>query len=631
MYDRLNQRADVNWLAGPPARTREAVTFHTGTRHDFARRRELAVTEAAQRGEQGLTEIGPQLLHLAADTRSLRNAWDDLRHLGGQAPGPNGLSYSDLSQTEVWPLLRTLNSAIHGDSYRHGPDRKVRHPKSSGTGTRTLRLSNIEDRVVAKAILQTIQPALDLTFDDRSHGYRPGRGREHALHEATQLTAHGLQVWVVEDIRDAFDHVPQQRLLQILQKRLPNAADLLQLIERVLENGTKRGLRQGCPLSPLLLNVYLDHVLDRVWRQKFPDIPLLRTADDLLILCHSVEEAQQAYAALRQILLPTGMCLKGNTDTNIRDPRKGDDADWLGYRIKAGAGDLEVRIGEKAWKGLEQGLELAHEHEAAPLLAPQILLGWLGQQGPCLSLEDQDQVIARVRETALALAFEELPEPEELRERWYTAHQSWQHLQTCLPLQEVDGSACQTPAAPLLRCGDGASPLDAPSPFSFIPPGSSVTVYTDGSCGRWCRIGGWGAVIEYGPGPEYRQGSGSIPRTTNNRAELIAVIEALKVLPTGLQLRIVSDSRYVVDGITRGLAYWKSHGWRTSSRRHKRAVQNQDLWQQVDGLLRQHANVQCGHVKGHAGHPQNERCHALAEAARCSVSRPDLSEYLLES
>jgi ribonuclease HI len=114
-------------------------------------------------------------------------------------------------------------------------------------------------------------------------------------------------------------------------------------------------------------------------------------------------------------------------------------------------------------------------------------------------------------------------------------------------------------------------------------------------------------------------GSGGIPRTTNNRAELTAVIQGLEQTPEGATVRVVSDSNYVVNGINRGLTKWKSQGWRTGTKKHKRPLQNLDLWLCLDGL-RQSRHVTAEWVRGHAGHTRNEECDALA--SRAMVSAP---------
>ena len=136
-----------------------------------------------------------------------------------------------------------------------------------------------------------------------------------------------------------------------------------------------------------------------------------------------------------------------------------------------------------------------------------------------------------------------------------------------------------------------------------------VDIYTDGACRGNPGPGGWGAVLMSG-GSE-RELSGAEAATTNNRMELLAVINALRALKRRVRARVYTDSQYVRLGITTWLADWKARGWRTAARK---AVKNQDLWEQLDALAAGH-ELEWHWVKGHSGNPGNERCDQLANAA----------------
>jgi ribonuclease HI len=133
-----------------------------------------------------------------------------------------------------------------------------------------------------------------------------------------------------------------------------------------------------------------------------------------------------------------------------------------------------------------------------------------------------------------------------------------------------------------------------------------VDIFTDGACAGNPGPGGWGAVLRYGK--VERELSGGDPDTTNNRMELMAAIRAVEALKRPVRARIHTDSTYLKDGITRWLARWKQNGWRTASRK---PVRNVDLWQRLDAALANH-DVEWAWVRGHAGHPENERADALA-------------------
>ena len=137
-----------------------------------------------------------------------------------------------------------------------------------------------------------------------------------------------------------------------------------------------------------------------------------------------------------------------------------------------------------------------------------------------------------------------------------------------------------------------------------------VNIYTDGACSGNPGPGGWGAVLVYNG--IQKELSGGERETTNNRMELTAVITALEALKEPCEVELTSDSKYVVDAIEKGwLESWRKNGWRKSD---KSAVLNRELWERLVPLLARH-NVKFCWIKGHAGHPENERCDALAVAA----------------
>ena len=137
----------------------------------------------------------------------------------------------------------------------------------------------------------------------------------------------------------------------------------------------------------------------------------------------------------------------------------------------------------------------------------------------------------------------------------------------------------------------------------------TVTLYTDGACSGNPGPGGWGAILEYA-GTE-KELSGGEKETTNNRMELTAVIMGLQALKEPCMVTLTTDSRYVADGIGKGWAEsWRKNGWRKAD---KKPALNPDLWEKLLTLVETH-NVTINWVKGHEGHPENERCDRLAVA-----------------
>ena len=140
-------------------------------------------------------------------------------------------------------------------------------------------------------------------------------------------------------------------------------------------------------------------------------------------------------------------------------------------------------------------------------------------------------------------------------------------------------------------------------------PQNIVYIYTDGSCKGNPGPGGWGAVLKYGN--TVKEIKGSAKDTTNNIMELTAVIEALKSLTRPCNIIITTDSNYVKDGITEWIHQWKKKGWKTAG---KQSVKNKDLWQVLEAETHQH-KIKWEWVKGHSGHPENERADELANIA----------------
>jgi len=137
---------------------------------------------------------------------------------------------------------------------------------------------------------------------------------------------------------------------------------------------------------------------------------------------------------------------------------------------------------------------------------------------------------------------------------------------------------------------------------------AAVDVWTDGACSGNPGPGGWGAILSYG-GVE-KELSGGEAQTTNNRMELMAAIAALEALKRPCTVALHTDSQYLRQGITGWIHGWKKNGWRTADRK---PVKNAELWQRLDAALGQH-KIEWKWVKGHAGHPDNERADALARA-----------------
>ena len=133
-----------------------------------------------------------------------------------------------------------------------------------------------------------------------------------------------------------------------------------------------------------------------------------------------------------------------------------------------------------------------------------------------------------------------------------------------------------------------------------------VEMFTDGACRGNPGRGGWGVLLRYGDVEKTLYGGDIM--TTNNRMELMAVIKGLEALTKPCEVKVTTDSKYVLGGITEWLPNWKRRNWKTAS---KKPVQNVELWQELDALVQQH-KIDWNWVKGHSGHRENDIADALA-------------------
>ncbi len=148
-------------------------------------------------------------------------------------------------------------------------------------------------------------------------------------------------------------------------------------------------------------------------------------------------------------------------------------------------------------------------------------------------------------------------------------------------------------------------------------PNAPLELYTDGACSGNPGPGGWAYILKHPGNGQAVERSGGEPATTNNRMELMSVIEGLSSLEGPSHVELYSDSQYVCKGLSEWLEQWKARGWR---RGRNEKVKNVDLWQRLDKLSQVH-KLKCNWIRGHNEHPENERCDELAVAAAARFSR----------
>jgi ribonuclease HI len=158
------------------------------------------------------------------------------------------------------------------------------------------------------------------------------------------------------------------------------------------------------------------------------------------------------------------------------------------------------------------------------------------------------------------------------------------------------------------------------------PPAAStlpfVQLFTDGACRGNPGPGGWAFILRHPATGKEKELSGGVAETTNNQMEMQAVISGLRALSRRSRVEVVTDSAYVMKGCQEWLPGWKRNGWKRREGKQLKPVKNVELWQELDELLTRHV-VRWTHVRGHQGHPENERCDELAVAAALQIMNGD--------
>jgi retron-type reverse transcriptase len=372
------------------------VEAHFGTATDFLARHEAEVAaEIVKHGVPSPSLLG-RLLHRAGDDRNLRLA---LEHVftGGPAAGVDGIRTTDLDHRAEMQMVSLIREVMRSGCYRPNRERPVPIPKASG-GTRTLWLPTIADRTVQRAILQVVDPMIDPTFGPGIVGGRRGLSTAHALAMAEREILHGNSFLVIADIRSAFDVVPHDLLMGAVYRRL-GRTPLTAMIRRIVRTNRSIGIGQGGPLSPLLLNILLDDLLDQPFARLHPDLLLIRYLDDLLVASSDRVTADRVFKDLETLLKNARMPLKPTTRPVV-DLQPGAVADWLGFSLTRTPTGLEARIGTKAWNKLELDLADAHRSDTPDTRPTQIIQGWLAYLGPCYRHTDRERTLQRIRDMA---------------------------------------------------------------------------------------------------------------------------------------------------------------------------------------------------------------------------------------
>jgi len=407
----------------------ERLFHHTGDAKEMLNKWRKLLNEAWPGGLDNVRKHAPTVMKLIGHPKMLFLAATELRAGGPKAAGLNGVRLEQLSNDELHDMCNAIGKAIASDTYRPPLKEKVsKVPKASGVGKRKIVVLDTQQGVLHKAAAMVLRPALDPTFDPLSFWARTQRGREHAIAVAEILAKKGNVVWVIHDLKDAFGRVPVQRLLDMVFKMLP-CPRLRDFLKRVLPPASRSmgGIKQGSPLSPLMLMTYLSKVLHERWRKLGIPVYSISYADDLLLPAPNMASAEAADIALRKLLTPAGMLLKASFSEAVRDIRE-QPAEWLGFQFRMEGKQFQIRLGANALTKLGRQFDLAHGKDLSTHRAYDLLKHWFGQLGPCYRWEDREEVIRRAFEVAAAHGFTEPPLAAELERHWRASHDRWRGI-----------------------------------------------------------------------------------------------------------------------------------------------------------------------------------------------------------
>lgn len=302
---------------------------------------------ALERGVKG--NVWFSLIDKVYAERTLELAWAKVQSNAG-ACGVDGITVSYFAKDSHNRLLAVKEHLKEG-TYQPRPVKRVMIPKLGSSEKRPLGIPTVRDRVVQTAVRMVIEPIFEREFAEHSYGFRPGRGCKDALRRVDELLQSGLTHVVDVDIKGYFDSIPHQRLMELVAERVADGR-LLALIESFLKQGImepmgwmeaedrEEGTPQGGVISPLLANIYLnplDHLMSRAGHE------MVRYADDMVILCPSVEAAETVLQTLREWAAQAGLSLHPEKTRIVDMGQPKAHFDFLGYRFWRGKTSGRIR------------------------------------------------------------------------------------------------------------------------------------------------------------------------------------------------------------------------------------------------------------------------------------------------
>ncbi len=314
--------------------------------------------------------------------RTLNAAWRRVERNGGSG-GVDGERIRDFKR-EAGTRLSKMSEQLRNDQYEPMAIRRVYIPKLGSHELRPLGIPTIRDRVVQTALRSVIEPIFEHDFSDNSYGFRPKRSTKDALKHVQRLLDEG-RIWVVDvDVTRYFDTIPHQRLLSEVEKKIADGR-VLNLIERYLKQEVleatpsyatdeDQGTPQGAVISPLLANIYL-HPIDITMASEGYD--MVRYADDSVVLCNTLEQAERAMNRLRELMEIQGLTLHPEK-TKLVDVTQPGGFDFLGYHFELGKRTPRKKSLRKFKDTIKERTRRANGHSLSKIIeiVNEVVRGW---------------------------------------------------------------------------------------------------------------------------------------------------------------------------------------------------------------------------------------------------------------
>ncbi len=313
---------------------------------------------------------------------TLEFAWTKVEANEGSA-GVDGQSVERFA-AKAEEYLSELATALREDSYRPQAVKRVEIPKGDGR-TRPLGIPTVKDRIVQQAVRLVIEPIYESGFCDGSYGFRPGRGCRDALREVDRLLGEGYTHVVDADLQAYFDTIPHERLMARVEERVSDGrlldlirgwltADILQGLDRWTP---VEGSPQGAVISPLLANIYLDP-LDRLMAEH--GYPMVRYADDFVILTRNHVEAEAALALVKAWVASNGLTLHPEKTRIANCRKKGNGFEFLGYRFERGRRHVRKKSLDKLKETIREKTRRTRGQNLKVVIVDlnRTLRGWFG-------------------------------------------------------------------------------------------------------------------------------------------------------------------------------------------------------------------------------------------------------------